>query len=350
MNTILKDYDERKELLSDFTIKMEQLLSELLKNNGIQIHQVSSRMKERSSLEKKIIRKEDKYKSLNEITDIVGIRIISNLESDINIIADIINSEFIVDEDNSIDKRKKNNDQFGYKSLHNIVNLNKSREKLVEYKRYKGLKFEIQIRSILQHAWAEIEHDLGYKGIVTIPDSAKRTFNRVSALLETADIEFDRLKKELDQYENTVDNLISSSSENVFIDQASLNSLNSNNMIMKEVREIVHSKTGCSFVSNFEYKNIINILTGFYKIDTIKELEDMFVKYKDEYLNFVSEFMSNKNYDELPNSVGIYYFLHFLSSKDEDEEIMDRYLEFSGIGLSGESFIEIIKRIRKKLH
>ena len=79
MNTILKDYDERKEVLSDFTIKMEQLLSELLKNNGIQIHQVSSRMKERSSLEKKIIRKEDKYKSLNEITDIVGIRIISNL-------------------------------------------------------------------------------------------------------------------------------------------------------------------------------------------------------------------------------------------------------------------------------
>ena len=135
-NKILKDYDERKVVLSDFTTKMEQLLSELLKNNDIQIHQISSRLKERNSLEKKIIGKENKYKSLDEITDIVGIRIISNLESDINAIADIVNDEFVIDEDNSIDKRKKNNNQFGYKSLHTIVNLNKSRDKLVEFNRY----------------------------------------------------------------------------------------------------------------------------------------------------------------------------------------------------------------------
>ena len=314
-NKILKDYDERKVVLSDFTTKMEQLLSELLKNNDIQIHQISSRLKERNSLEKKIIGKENKYKSLDEITDIVGIRIISNLESDINAIADIVNDEFVIDVDNSIDKRKKNNDQF--KSLHTIVNLNKSREKLVEYNRYKGIKFEIQIRSILQHAWAEIEHDLGYKGIVTNPDSAKRTFNRVSALLETADIEFDRLKKELNEYESTVDSLIRSAPENVSINQASLNSLNSNNMIMQEVREIVKFQTGCSFKNNFEYKNIISALTEFFDIHTIKELEEMFLKYKEEYLEFVRKFLLNKVHDELQDSVGIFYFLHYLVTPEK---------------------------------
>ena len=79
-------------------------------------------------------------------------------------------------------------------SMHYVVSIHQNRLKFTEYKSYTNLKIEIQIRSILQHGWAEIEHDLGYKGAKGIPDEFKRDFNRISALLETADNEFDRLR------------------------------------------------------------------------------------------------------------------------------------------------------------
>jgi len=77
--------------------------------------------------------------------------------------------------------------------LHYVASLISEREKLTEYKRFAGIKVEIQIRSTLQHAWAEIEHDIGYKGENSVPDSLKRNFSRVAALLEVADIELMQL-------------------------------------------------------------------------------------------------------------------------------------------------------------
>ena len=61
---------------------------------------------------------------------------------------------------------------------------------LRENKAFEGLKCEIQIRSVLQHAWAEIEHDLGYKSELTIPKEVRRSFSRLAGLLELGDKEF----------------------------------------------------------------------------------------------------------------------------------------------------------------
>lgn len=347
-NKILDEYDKNQLLFKDFVVKMEHLVKELIKSKELNIHYISGRLKERQSLENKLIRKDDRYKELNEITDIVGIRIITYLESDIDAISTIIEKELKIDKENSIDKSKKRVDEFGYKSKHYIVGLNEEREKLVEYQRFKNLKFEIQIRSILQHAWAEIEHDLGYKGLSTIPDSSKRTFNRLSALLEMADIEFDRLNQELIKYENEVEKLIENEPENVNINQASLNSFNLTNRISKEVRNIVYSETKCTFTEGFDYKNVINILINFFQINTIEELTKLFVENEILYLKFVKEFIKNKTLYSVPNSVGIFYFLHFLSAKDEDEIYMEKYLNFTSMNLTGESFVNIIKKSKNQ--
>ena len=73
-----------------------------------------------------------------------------------------LQDQFYIDEKNSVDKRKALGDrEFGYLSLHRIAMVSPQRGKLIEYLRFKDEPFEIQIRSILQHAWAEIEHDLG---------------------------------------------------------------------------------------------------------------------------------------------------------------------------------------------
>jgi len=192
---------------------MTRLVRDLLRAENISYHQIDSLVKAVSSLSKKIDSKNNKYTDLSQITDLVGIRIITYLGSEVDLVNDVLTKEFTIDTKNSIDKRELETNVFGYRSLHLIVSLDDGRCKLAEYKQYVDLKCEIQIRSILQHAWAEIEHDLGYKSALSVPQNYTRSFNRLAALLESADIEFVRLKKELMEYECSVGELIQDTPE-----------------------------------------------------------------------------------------------------------------------------------------
>jgi len=201
---------------------------------------------------------------------------------------------------------------------------------LKEYKRYKDLKVEIQIRSILQHAWAEIEHDLGYKGEVSIPDKYKRAFNRLSALLETADIEFDRLKSELLTYEEEVPELIKSEPESVDINKASLSSFIDTNETLLEIRKIVEQKVGGELSESSSLEVIINLL-NYFKLYFIGDLEKVISENKERYRKFVELFI---NLDEFSNnslkpmkSAPLLYFLHYLAGKSQNIEIALGYAQ-----------------------
>ena len=76
MSAILKEYDKNKDVLENLDKSLETLINSLLKQKGIKVHQIQTRVKDRDSLEKKILAKQ-KYKSLDDITDIVGVRIIT---------------------------------------------------------------------------------------------------------------------------------------------------------------------------------------------------------------------------------------------------------------------------------
>jgi len=67
---------------------------------------------------------------------------------------------------------------------------------LPEYKRFSGLVAEIQVRTILQHAWAEIEHDIQYKAISALPTRVRRRFASLAGLIEIADREFQAIDDE----------------------------------------------------------------------------------------------------------------------------------------------------------
>jgi len=343
---ILKDFDAEKSKFNDFEEKMEFLILELIKNEEISIHQITGRVKERTSLDKKIDKKDNKYKKISEITDIVGLRIITYLESDVDRIAELINREFNLDTENSIDKRKLKTDQFGYRSLHYVVSCKKERTNLVEYKRFKDLKFEIQIRSILQHAWAEIEHDLGYKGITSIPDAYKRNFNRVAALLESADLEFDRLKKELTKYESEVSQLIKNEPENVPIDQTSLLSLVKSDKVINKAREIISKNVGCSFTKNIDYSSQIELFKNFFNIQTIEELKKSLTHHEKIYLEFVNEFTKSLNYSTLPETLMIFYFQHFLAAFEENQERVEEYIRLGHMGRENGKFIRLIRKAK----
>lgn len=193
-----KEYDSKIGAYEKFEKLLKSLLESLLKKECANA-QVSSRTKSVSSFKEKIKRKSKEGKSygnpLNEITDIVGIRIITYYLNDIDKISAMIENEFEIDKKNSIDKSAiLGADQFGYKSVHYIISLSPSRRDLTEWAEFNKFKAEIQVRTILQHAWAEIDHEIRYKKEENIPIEIKRRVYRLMALFELADEEFQNLK------------------------------------------------------------------------------------------------------------------------------------------------------------
>ncbi len=171
---------------------IEQEIHNNLKAESLKVHGVNSRLKSPSSLSGKLARPDKIYQSLSDITDLIGFRIVTYFEEDIDVVGKIIEQAFHIDYDNSIDKRLAQDPKvFGYRSLHYICRLEKN----------SPYSFEIQIRTILQHTWAEIEHDLGYKFPESVPSGIRRRFSRLAGLLELADQEFSSIKSQIKAYE-----------------------------------------------------------------------------------------------------------------------------------------------------
>jgi len=331
---ILDQYDIEKSLYESFNEKVKVMLAELLEAHAIDIHNISGRVKERNSLEKKIDIKDGKYNSLSDITDICGIRIITYLDSDVDIVAEKLKHEFEYDEENSIDKRQLKADQFGYKSLHYVLRLKPDRIALTEFKKYNGLKLEVQVRSILQHAWAEIEHDLGYKGEFSIPEVFKRNFNRISALLETADIEFDRLKAQLSDYEISVSNSIKENPNVVLIDQASIIAFNEQSDELSSLMKIIISLNDASIIEANNYSRLL-IRLQFLHIKSIGELNDIIKSDFENIRKFILEFIDRKGATKVISNYTQNFALsmvaHYIAAKNIDFNQIIEYLVVGGI-------------------
>ena len=197
---ILEEYREHLPLFTEMSVKIKNRLNEILSSAGIVVASIESRVKTESSLAGKLELKGSKYKSLADITDILGLRVITFYLDDVDKVASVLERLFQVDWENSIDKRKLHElDSFGYLSLHYICS--------TEGFPY---RFEIQMRTLLQHAWANMNHDTGYKSGVEIPREYVRTMNRLAGMLELADDEFSRIRASLTDYRRRMQALVAS--------------------------------------------------------------------------------------------------------------------------------------------
>lgn len=229
---IIKDYVAQRDnfvLLGDIvSAKLKVAVNEA----GLDVLAVEHRVKSEQSLIGKLERKGDKYSSLSDITDILGVRIICYFSDDVDKAATLIENMFAVDWDNSVDKRAQlNPDAFGYLSLHYICYLDDDGcpEELL------GKKFEIQICSTLQHTWASINHDLGYKSEFGIPKNVTRELSRVAGLLEIADDRFIEIRNAIQNYGEEIKKQIENDTANrVLIDLVSLKEFVASNKQMKE--------------------------------------------------------------------------------------------------------------------
>ena len=215
---------------------LKELLSRAVKDLGV-VAIVQARAKDVSSFAEKISRKMDKYADpVNQLTDLCGARVITESKNDIERVCDFIRKHFEVDEANSENVQERLGvGEFGYQSVHFIVSLKReeveellgpelmakhggrkfkasleelykrrSEEECMDGKLPPGPRFkaEIQVRTLLQHAWAAFGHDRIYKSPFEVPRQWQRDANRIAATLEEADEGIARTIRGVDSYQN----------------------------------------------------------------------------------------------------------------------------------------------------
>lgn len=195
----MHEYETKNSVYIKLEDSVSKLLKEIFEESGIKIEGIKSRIKTKTSLKDKIIRKlkdpeiKNPYKNLDSITDILGIRIVVFFAEDIHKVIEMLNKELVEDKEHS-NSRNYEFDRFGYLSEHQIVEFGYDRLQQTEYKKYKNIKFEVQIRTVLQDVWAEINHSLEYKSKNILTYEKKRMLRRLAATLELLDDTFKDFK------------------------------------------------------------------------------------------------------------------------------------------------------------
>ncbi len=199
---LLESYHEQLPQLEQLIEQASNLLKAALREQNIQLNTFEGRIKTEESLAGKLEKKGYKYRTLHDVTDVVGIRVVTYYTDDVDKVAAIAKQIFDIDWKNSVDKRKHQLNSFGYLSLHYICYLKEGP--------LRTIPFEIQMRTALQHVWSAIEHDIGYKGAVKLPPEFVRQFSRLAGMLEMADDEFSRLRTTMTDYRRQVQALVKS--------------------------------------------------------------------------------------------------------------------------------------------
>ncbi|PTW44672.1 ppGpp synthetase/RelA/SpoT-type nucleotidyltransferase [Sphingomonas faeni] len=170
----------------------------LLAKHGVSLGvPIEKRVKDWSSLSQKIEGREPK--KISDIQDIAGMRFILLFLRDLPALDVLINDNFdVVSSENTIDRLGST--QFGYQSTHYIVKLKDTWLGVPSYSDLGEIYVEIQVRTLSQHIWAASSHKLQYKKEESVPLPLRRTINRISALLETVDLELSRVLEERDAY------------------------------------------------------------------------------------------------------------------------------------------------------
>ncbi|MCA6107281.1 GTP pyrophosphokinase [Bradyrhizobium cenepequi] len=180
------------------------LLQNILSRSAIEYLSIAGRTKDLASAEEKIKRKKYTHPSI-QLTDLSGVRVITFLETQVKAISDLIRTTFDVDEKNSLDRASDlGDDRMGYRSTHFVCSLGQSRRGLLEYEALSDLTFEIQVRTVLQHAWAELAHDRSFKLGTGLPAKIQRKLNLYSGMLEIVDGAFDEIAREVDAYKSEI--------------------------------------------------------------------------------------------------------------------------------------------------
>lgn len=241
-------------------------LEALLASNDVSLGvPIESRVKTWPSIEEKLRRKDRSLESIVDLSDLIGVRLILLFRSDQERVASLIFNAFeIVSIEDAAERL--NEAEFGYQSRHFVVRLLPAWLSMPTLSGMKDFSLELQVRTLAQHMWAAASHKLQYKQEAAVPPPLRRTINRVSALLETVDLEFDRVLEERRTY-------VSQSQS----PQAAEEALNVDNLaaLLDDVLPLENRKDDES------YAELLEDLTAL-KVQTPQELRAILTKHKDK--------------------------------------------------------------------
>ena len=186
------DYEARRPALEAVTENYLQLVTAFLDDAGINYLSITARTKSVESFAAKVERTVDGRRlfsdPLVEITDQVGLRIITYLREDVDAVVTLLADEMRLLDDRDMGLETAREGRWGYASRHLLVGVGGEQQPA-----------SIQVRTVLQHAWAEFEHEIRYKGSIPAehaPDLDRR-FTLAAGLLELADREFTAIRERL---------------------------------------------------------------------------------------------------------------------------------------------------------
>jgi putative GTP pyrophosphokinase len=280
------------QLLPNVSRLKSALLSELghlMSQYGVTLGvPMEARIKEWPSIEEKITRKTLTLDRITDLDDLVGIRIILLFRRDLHEVDRLIRESLTVltAEDTA---QRLTETQFGYQSQHYVVKFHDAWLKVPSYADFGEVKVEVQVRTLAQHIWAAASHKLQYKHESSVPAPLRRSIHRASALLETIDIEFDRLLEERLSY---VQEQLTSSSPDDSLNVETLKA------ILDEMLP------ACNKGKDENYDELL-IDLKYFNINTATKLRDLLSKHEDKIMEADNIRAAERNHSFFFQHVGL---------------------------------------------
>lgn len=296
-NGHVEEFRKRRPLYELYTDKIKTLISELVIHHATSVHVIEARTKTIDSFSDKISRPAKTYdKPLDEIRDISGLRLIVYYGDDVSNIVSIIKKEFIIVEE---EVKPDEEDRFGYRSVHLIAKLRPDRAALFEWQKFGALVFEIQVRTVLQHAWAAVSHVLHYKNTPNVPAQLRRRMSRLAGLFELADEEFIGIRTDHARSSEATKQAILKGDRNIKLNIEGVQELITSSKRLKSALEFAQS---LGFILSTSQENNHNTVLGILKqadaagIVTLEELDGAIdVKYEDYLVILWNDFDNERD-------------------------------------------------------
>lgn len=205
------EYETRFRLYDRLYKNLRDAIQIFLEEKQISFLTITGRVKKFESFFEKVTSKGYTHPFV-ENTDFVGVRILLYYPQDIEQVAKVIQEEFDVIEHEDKAERLDVN-EFGYRSYHFLVKIRNAWASTPNYRGLNNIPAEIQVRTILMHAWAEIEHKLQYKSKQQVPKALQRKLFLLSAKFEEADLQLQELKTDIGRYRQQVAEKVASTGD-----------------------------------------------------------------------------------------------------------------------------------------
>jgi ppGpp synthetase/RelA/SpoT-type nucleotidyltranferase len=336
VESVLAEFEQRQPMLATFCAKTKALIEACLQDADIRYQSIQARVKTEKKLREKYLDPVKEYTKLGDITDLAGLRVITYYDDEIGRVVEVIEEQFEIDKKESVDRRNTDPDRFGYRAVNLICSHLDRRTSDVEYKRFAGVCCEIQVVSILGHAWSEIEHEW-YDLRDAYPTDVKRRFSIIAALFELAGREFVDIRKLRADYGRAVALQVEAKFPDVPVDAVSLRTFIEQEPLVGEIDAAVASVLNMTLAGSItdavlEYRSKAVSFAGLNRLQDLRIALGKFQKAIPLYAEICGREVL-PGYPRAPvaeRGISLYHLASLLSSSRGEESIIGLFKAIGG--------------------